>query len=75
MIQKRILMFDKINIHKSKWRAKLPAELAGIQASKGELDSQWGQVHKIGSFRTDLPGSILTMLIFYMLISGQTKLD
>lgn len=64
MIQKRILMFDKIHIHKSKWSARLPTKLAGIQASEGELGRQEELVHKMGGFRSDVPGSILTMLIF-----------
>lgn len=71
MIQKRILMLDKIHIHKSQWRAVLPAELAGIQANKGELGRHGGQVHKKGGFRSDVPGSSLTMFIFLQAPMGE----
>lgn len=56
MIQKIILMFDKIHIHKSKRSARLSAELAGIQVGEGELGMHGGLVHKMGSFRNDVPG-------------------
>lgn len=74
MIQKRILMFDKIHIHKSKWSARLPTEQPGIQAREGELGRQEQLVHKMGGLGSDVPRSIRTMFIFLCTNAARERL-